>query len=131
MAASLKLFPGSTIRWHDRRYSILDYEGLDILIALQPGRRRLERIPVNETQPDHVTMLFLLDGLYGNDNVDGPPHRKWKMAPFSDASMCFPVSFAACCIEGISYLIHLQVQVAHATQQRTVRLVVTVDDALV
>jgi hypothetical protein len=31
------------------------------------------------------TMLFLLDGLYGNDNVDGPPHRKWRMAPFNDA----------------------------------------------
>jgi len=31
------------------------------------------------------TMLFLIDGLYGNDNVDGPPHRKWKMAPFNDA----------------------------------------------
>jgi hypothetical protein len=31
------------------------------------------------------TVLFLLDGLYGNDNVDGPPHRKWKMAPFNDA----------------------------------------------
>lgn len=31
------------------------------------------------------TVLFILDGLYGNDNVDGPPHRKWKMAPFNDA----------------------------------------------
>src|SRR5258708_23955969 len=31
------------------------------------------------------TMLFIVDGLYGNDNVDGPPHRKWKMAPFNDA----------------------------------------------
>jgi hypothetical protein len=31
------------------------------------------------------TILFVLDGLYGNDNVDGPPHRKWKMAPFNDA----------------------------------------------
>jgi Domain of unknown function (DUF362) len=31
------------------------------------------------------TMLFIIDGLYGNDNVDGPPHRKWKMAPFNDA----------------------------------------------
>jgi hypothetical protein len=25
-----------------------------------------------------------MDGLYGNDTVDGPPHRKWKMAPFND-----------------------------------------------
>lgn len=31
------------------------------------------------------TILFMIDGLYGNDNVDGPPHRKWKMAPFNDA----------------------------------------------
>jgi len=31
------------------------------------------------------TMLFIIDGLYGNDNVDGPPHRKWKMAPFKNA----------------------------------------------
>jgi Domain of unknown function (DUF362) len=31
------------------------------------------------------TMLFLIDGLYGSDNADGPPSRKWKMAPFNDA----------------------------------------------
>ena len=31
------------------------------------------------------TVLFIIDGLYGNDNVDGPPHRRWKMAPFNDA----------------------------------------------
>jgi Domain of unknown function (DUF362) len=31
------------------------------------------------------TVLFLIDGLYGSDNADGPPRRKWKMAPFNDA----------------------------------------------
>jgi hypothetical protein len=31
------------------------------------------------------TMLFLIDGLYGSENADGPPLRKWKMAPFNDA----------------------------------------------
>jgi hypothetical protein len=31
------------------------------------------------------TVLFLVDGLYGSDNADGPPIRKWKMAPFNDA----------------------------------------------
>ena len=31
------------------------------------------------------TILFLIDGLYGSDNADGPPRRKWKMAPFNDA----------------------------------------------
>ena len=31
------------------------------------------------------TILFLIDGLYGSENADGPPVRKWKMAPFNDA----------------------------------------------
>ena len=30
-------------------------------------------------------MLFLIDGLYGNENADPPPSHKWKMAPFNDA----------------------------------------------
>src|ERR1035441_5588593 len=53
MAVSLTLLPGSTIRWHDRRYSIVDYAGLDAIIAREPGKRRLERIPVKEARPDH------------------------------------------------------------------------------
>jgi uncharacterized protein (DUF362 family) len=31
------------------------------------------------------TMLFIVDGLYGSENADGPPKRKWEMAPFNDA----------------------------------------------
>ena len=31
------------------------------------------------------TILFVVDGLYGSDNADGPPKLKWKMAPFNDA----------------------------------------------
>ncbi len=31
------------------------------------------------------TILFVVDGLYGSDNADGPPQLKWKMAPFNDA----------------------------------------------
>jgi hypothetical protein len=31
------------------------------------------------------TMLFLVDGLYGNENADPPPSHKWKMTPFNDA----------------------------------------------
>src|ERR1700681_3096386 len=33
MAASLKLLPGSTVRWRGRRYLIVDYESLDAIIA--------------------------------------------------------------------------------------------------
>src|SRR6266436_3967755 len=56
MAASLKLLPGSTVRWRGRRYLIVDYESLDAIIARQPGKRRLERIPVNEAAPDHASV---------------------------------------------------------------------------
>jgi hypothetical protein len=31
------------------------------------------------------TILFIIDGLYASENADGPPVRKWKMAPFNDA----------------------------------------------
>lgn len=31
------------------------------------------------------TILFVIDGLYGSDNADGPPRLKWKMTPFNDA----------------------------------------------
>src|SRR5258705_2502451 len=57
MAASLKLLPGSTVRWRGQRYLIGDYESLDRIIARQPGKRRLERIPVNEAAPDHASHI--------------------------------------------------------------------------
>src|SRR6266403_4998347 len=57
MAASLKLLPGSAVRWRGRRYLIVDYESLDAIIARQPGKRRLERIPVNEAAPDHASHI--------------------------------------------------------------------------
>jgi hypothetical protein len=55
MAASLKFFPGSVIRWHTRRYVVIDYVGLEAIIAREPGKRKLERIPVNEAQADCAT----------------------------------------------------------------------------
>jgi Domain of unknown function (DUF362) len=50
------------------------------------------------------TILFIIDGLYGNDNVDGPPHRKWKMAPFNDAwpNSIF-MSFDAVAIDSVGF----------------------------
>ena len=50
MAASLKFFPGSTIRWHTRRYVVIDYVGLEAIIARESGKRQLERVPVNEAE---------------------------------------------------------------------------------
>jgi hypothetical protein len=51
MAASLKFLPGSTIQWRGRRYIIDDYAGLDAIIGREPGKRGVERIPVNEAKP--------------------------------------------------------------------------------
>ena len=57
MAASLKLLPGSTVRWRGQRYLIVDYQSLDAIIAREPGKRRLERIPVNEAAPDYASHI--------------------------------------------------------------------------
>ena len=55
MAVTLKFLPGSTIRWRDRQYLIVDYVGLDAVIAREPGKVKLERIPVKEAEPNHTT----------------------------------------------------------------------------
>ena len=39
MAAKLKLIPGSTIRWGARRFVLVDYVGLDAVIAREVGKR--------------------------------------------------------------------------------------------
>lgn len=76
MAASLKLLPGSTVRWHDRRYLIVDYESLDAIIARQPGTRRLERIPVNEVTPDPACHIVSAS----TPNLVSVPDEAWQTA---------------------------------------------------
>ena len=34
------------------------------------------------------TMLFLIDGLYGSEKVNGVPSGKWKMSPFNGDWPC-------------------------------------------
>ena len=76
MATSLKLLPGSTVRWHDRRYLIVDYESLDAIIARQPGKRRLERIPVNEVTPDPASHIVSAS----TPNLVSVPEEAWQTA---------------------------------------------------
>jgi hypothetical protein len=77
MAASLKLLPGSTVRWRGRRYLIVDYQSLDAIIARQPGKRRLERIPVNEAAPDHAS--HIVSG--GTPDLVSVPEKAWRLRP--------------------------------------------------
>jgi len=53
MAVSVGFTPGRTIRWRKRRFVVVDCTGFDTIIAREVGKRRLERIPVAEAQPDH------------------------------------------------------------------------------
>ena len=39
MAGKLKLISGSTIRWGARRFVVVDYVGLDAVIAREVGKR--------------------------------------------------------------------------------------------
>ena len=52
MPASLRFIPGTTIRWRVRRFVIVDYAGLDALVAREIGKRRLHRVPLNEALVD-------------------------------------------------------------------------------
>jgi hypothetical protein len=53
MAASIKFFPGSTIRWHGRQNVIVDYD-LDGILGREFDKRKLERIPIAEAQSDET-----------------------------------------------------------------------------
>ena len=52
MAVSLRFIPGSTIRWRERRFVVVDYAGMEALVAREIGKRRLQRIPVREAVTD-------------------------------------------------------------------------------
>jgi hypothetical protein len=48
MAVSLRFIPGRTIRWRERRFVVVDYAGMDAVVAREVGKRKLQRIPINE-----------------------------------------------------------------------------------
>jgi hypothetical protein len=54
MAATLKFAPGSTICWHAKRFVVVDYAGMDSIVARELGKRRLEHIPVRDAAPDRI-----------------------------------------------------------------------------
>jgi putative transposase len=76
MAAWLKFLPGSILRWRSRQYIIIDYAGLDAILGQQPGKRRLERIPINEAQPDpqHASPAWIPPDLVS------VPEEEWQAA---------------------------------------------------
>lgn len=52
MSALLRFIPGTTIRWRGRRFVIVDYAGMDAILAREVGKRRLHRVPLNEALTD-------------------------------------------------------------------------------
>src|SRR5215471_704433 len=52
MPVTLKFAPGSTIRWGAKRFVVVDYADMDSIVARELGKRRLERIPVQDAAPD-------------------------------------------------------------------------------
>ena len=45
MAVSLRFIPGSTIRWRERRFVVVDYAGTDAIVAREVGKPGVQRIP--------------------------------------------------------------------------------------
>jgi hypothetical protein len=46
MAVSLRFIPGSTIRWRERRFVVVDYAGMDAIVAREVGS-----VGFNASQP--------------------------------------------------------------------------------
>jgi hypothetical protein len=38
MAVSLRFIPGSTIRWRERQFVVVDYAGMDAIVARELGK---------------------------------------------------------------------------------------------
>ena len=55
---SVEFAHGRIIRWRKRRFVVVDCTGFEAIIAREVGKRRLERIPVAEAQPDHSINLL-------------------------------------------------------------------------
>jgi putative transposase len=52
MGASINVTPGEVVRWHKRRFVVVDDTGFDAVIAREVGKRRVERIPIRELKLD-------------------------------------------------------------------------------
>src|SRR5260370_15485621 len=76
MVASVKLLRGSAVWWRGGRSLIVEYERLDAIIARQPGKRRLERISVNEAAPDHASHIVAAWTL----DLASVPEEAWQKA---------------------------------------------------
>jgi putative transposase len=76
MATLLRFLPGGIIRWSRRQYVIVDYAGLDAILGRQLGKRRLERIPINEAEPDdrHASSAWMPPDLVS------VPEEEWQVA---------------------------------------------------
>ena len=55
MTAILSFLPGRSIHWRNRHLVVVDCQDMDTLIAQEPGKKRLEYIPVAEVQPAPAT----------------------------------------------------------------------------
>jgi putative transposase len=76
MPASLRFIPGTTIRWRARRFVIVDYAGLDALVAREIGKRRLYRVPLSEAVVD-VTPG---DGNAWTPDLVSVENKAWQIA---------------------------------------------------
>src|SRR6202011_1712093 len=73
---SVEFAPGRIIRWRKRRFVVVDCTGFAAIIAREVGKRRLERIPVAEAQPDHSINQRAISVT----NLVAVPEDKWQTA---------------------------------------------------
>src|SRR5258708_35708055 len=75
---SVEFTPGRIIRWRKQRFVVVDCTGFEAIIAREVGKRRLERIPVAEAQPDHSINQRAISVT----NLVAVPEAKWQTGFF-------------------------------------------------
>jgi putative transposase len=76
MAVSLRFILGNTIRWRERRVVVVDYAGMDAIVAREVGKRKVQRIPVNEAVAD----LTPGDRAAWTPDLVSVPEEAWQTA---------------------------------------------------
>ena len=75
MPIALSFVPGSSVRWRNRRFVVVDCLGMETIIAREQGKRSLERIPIPEARPD-----LRKDGIRRTADLISVPEKAWQAA---------------------------------------------------
>jgi hypothetical protein len=74
--ATVDFTPGRIISWRKRRFVVIDQTDLDAILAREIGKRKIERIPVDEVKPDRASRRRATSTV----NLESVSQQDWRTA---------------------------------------------------